>query len=170
MVKLLRNEMSNVPLLDQGWFGLRAISDQERDENEAALFEQHEWVGVRKTGIKALMDHIVKERRARIQENTPKIIGEIRVNLRNCEAQLDKLGEERENPAAQRLYTLKFCNELRRMADSALRGRYQDMGLKDHNTMLRYRVNQRLEKFPAELWNTDKIAQGLPVLPYHKGY
>jgi hypothetical protein len=174
MVKLLRNEPSTKNHLDQGWFGLRNrkpveanISDQERDQNEIELFEKPEWAGVRKgqTGIKALMDHIDKERRSRIQESMPKIIAEIRDNLRKCEAELEKLGEKRDTTAAQRYYAFQFCTELQKMADAALRARYQDIPSNDPNVMLRFRVNQRLESFSAEITKGDKLAPNLKMWP-----
>ncbi|EED24030.1 dynamin, putative [Talaromyces stipitatus ATCC 10500] len=166
MVKLLRNEPSTKNHLEQGWFGLRNrkpieadISDQERDQNEADLFEKLEWAGVRKsqTGIKALMDHIDKERRSRIQESMPRIIGEIRDNLRNCEAELENLGEVRDNTSAERLYVLRFCNELQKMADSALRARYQDIPSDDPRAMLRFQVTERLRRFQEELGDLNRI-------------
>lgn len=170
MVKLLRNEPSTKNHLDQGWFGLRNrkpkeahISDQERDQNESDLFDKPEWAGIRKsqTGIKALMDHIDKERRRRIQESMPKIIAEIRENLRKCEAELEKLGEKRDTTAAQRLYALQFCTDLQKMADSALRARYQDIPSSDPRVRLRFRVIQRLESFKSIIGNGDNIESNL---------
>ncbi|PCG99854.1 Dynamin [Penicillium occitanis (nom. inval.)] len=170
MVKLLRNEPSTKNHLDQGWFGLRNrkpkeahISDQERDQNETELFEKPEWASVRKsqTGIKALMDHIDKERRRRIQESMPKIIAEIRDNLRKCEVELEKLGEKRDTTAAQRYYALQFCTDLQKMADSALRARYQDIPSNNPSVKLRFRVIERLEKFQADLADGDKIEPNL---------
>lgn len=166
MVKLLRNEPSTKNHLDQGWFGLRnrkpkeaSISDQERDQNETELFEKPEWASVRKsqTGIKALMDHIDKERRRRIQESMPKIITEIRDNLRKCETELEKLGEKRDTTAAQRFYALQFCTDLQKMADSALRARYQDIPSSDPGVRLRFLVHQRLDVFQKTLTDPDKI-------------
>jgi hypothetical protein len=170
MVKLLRNEPLTKNHLDQGWFGLRNrkpveanISDQERDQNEIELFEKPEWAGVHKsqTGIKALMDHIDKARRSRIQESMPKIITEIRDNLDKCEAELKKLGEKRDNTAAQRSYANDFCKELQDMAKSALRGHYQDIEINDDNVMLRFRVVQRLDTFQKTIANGDKIEASL---------
>ncbi|EED18923.1 dynamin family GTPase, putative [Talaromyces stipitatus ATCC 10500] len=174
MVKLLRNEPSTKNHLEQGWFGLRNrkpieanISDEERDQNEADLFEKPEWAGIRKsqTGIRALMDHIDKERRSRIQESMPKIIGEIRDNLRNCEAELEKLGEVRDSTAAQRYYAFQFCTELQKLADSALRARYQDIPSDNPSIMLRFRVNQRLERFQRDITDPEKIELGLQFIP-----
>ncbi|RAO65447.1 uncharacterized protein BHQ10_001459 [Talaromyces amestolkiae] len=174
MVKLLRNEPSTKHHLDQGWFGLRNrkpkeahISDQERDQNESDLFEKPEWAGIRKeqTGIKALMDHIDKERRRRIQESMPKIIAEIRDNLRKCEFEIEKLGEQRDSTAAQRFYALQFCTDLQKMADSALYARYQDIPSIDPRVKLRFRVNNRLESFQKEIAALDKIKDGLQFRP-----
>ncbi|KAE8549594.1 hypothetical protein EYB25_008116 [Talaromyces marneffei] len=156
MVKLLKNEPSTENHLDQGWFGLRNrkpkeahISDQERDQNESDLFEKPEWASVRKsqTGIKVLMDHIDKARRSRIQEK-----------------ELKKLGEKGDTPAAQRSYAMQFCNYLQKMADSALRGRYQDIPLNNPNVMLRFRVNQRLDIFQKTMADGDGIE---PNLRFH---
>jgi hypothetical protein len=166
MVKLLRNDPSTKYHLDQGWFGLRNrkpkeahISDQERDQNESDLFEKPEWASVHKsqTGIKALMDHIDKERRHRIQESMPKIVAEIRDNLRKCEIELEKLGEKRDTTAAQRYYAFQFCTELQKLADSALRARSQDLSSNDPNVMLRFQVNQRLDVFQRTLTNPNNI-------------
>jgi hypothetical protein len=103
------------------------------------------------------MDHIDKARRSRIQESMPKIIAEIRDNLRKCEAELEKLGEKRDNTAAQRSYAFQFCTELQKMADSALRGRYQDISSNGPNAMLRFRVTQRLESFQNYIGDNNKI-------------
>lgn len=174
MVKLLRNEPSTKNHLDQGWFGLRNrkpkeahISDQERDQNETELFEKPEWASVRKsqTGIKALMDHIDKERRRRIQESMPNIITEIRDNLRKCETELEKLGEKRDTTAAQRFYALQFCTDLQKMADSALRARYQDIPSSDPKVRLRFLVHQRLESFSAEISKPEKLEPNLRMYP-----
>ena len=174
MVKLLRNEPSTKHHLDQGWFGLRNrkpkeahISDQERDQNESDLFDKPEWAGIRKsqTGIKALMDHIDKERRRRIQESMPKIIAEIRDNLRKCEVEIEKLGEQRDTTAAQRLYAQRFGTELQKMADSALHARYQRIPSEDPKVKLRFRVTDRLEIFQKEITDLDKIEDGLRFRP-----
>ncbi|KUL91433.1 hypothetical protein ZTR_01521 [Talaromyces verruculosus] len=173
MVKLLRNEPpSTKHHLDQGWFGLRNrkpkeahISDEERDQNETELFQKPEWASVRKsqTGIKALMDHIDKERRRRIQDSMPKIIVEIKDNLQKCEAELAKLGEKRDSTAAQRHYVSQFCTAMQNMAVAALRARYQDIPSKDPNVMLRFRVNERLKIFSTEIAKPEKLAPNLSM-------
>lgn len=174
MVKLLRNGSSNKNHLEQGWFGLRNrkpveanISDQERDQKEAELFKGPEWAGIRKsqTGIKALMDHIDKERRRRIQESMPKIIAEIRDNLRKCDLELEKLGEKRDTTAAQRCYTMQLCTDLQKMADSALRARYQDIPSSDPRVQLRFRVIERLKIYTNEMLKFDKMEPSVSFYP-----
>jgi Dynamin central region len=172
MVKLLRNELSTITKLDQGWFGLRNrkpveadISDQERDKNESNLFRKPEWdeVPAGRTGIKALMDYIDKQRRSHIRESLPKIISEIQKNLRNCETELEKLGEVRDNTAAQRYYAFQFCNNLQNMADAALRARYQDIPSDDYKIRLRYLVSERLKKFQSDLQQAKPGLQFKPI-------
>jgi hypothetical protein len=167
MIKLLRNELSTVRHLDHGWFGLRNrkpkeldITDEERDENERKEFSKTEWEGVPngRTGIKSLMTYVDKERRSQLQKSMPQIIAEIRENLKTCEINLKKLGEVRNNPAAQRHYAYQFCIEMQQMAEAALRGRYEDIPLDDAKKRLRYWIGERLKKFHG-----DMVTAPLPI-------
>ncbi|KAF7176470.1 hypothetical protein CNMCM7691_002788 [Aspergillus felis] len=160
MVKLLQNELPTVPHLDHGWFGLRNrepteahITDAERDEREIKEFAQTAWEGVAKdrTGIHSLVKYVDKERRAKIQSGLPHIIAEIRRKLRDCESDLSRMGEARDNRKAQRYFAVQFCNEMQKMANATLIGQYQDIPSEDPRIMLRYRVQRRLDQFYKEM-------------------
>lgn len=160
MVKLLQNELSTVPRLDHGWFGLRSrvpseahITDAERDERESAEFMKKDWQEVAKdrTGIQALMKYVDKERRAQIQSGIPDIVAEIRQKLRECESDLSRMGEARDSPKAQRYFAFQFCNEMQRMAEATLRGQYQVVPSKDPRIMLRYEVQRCLDQFRDDM-------------------
>lgn len=160
MVKLLRNDLSTVPHLDHGWFGLRSripneahITDAERDERESAEFMKKDWQEVAKdrTGIQALMQYVDKERRAQIQSSIPHIIAEIRQKLRECNSDLSRMGEARDNPKAQRFFAFQFCNEMQHMAEATLKGQYQVVPSEDPRIMLRYEIQLRLDQFHKEM-------------------
>ncbi|EFR05474.1 hypothetical protein MGYG_08487 [Nannizzia gypsea CBS 118893] len=160
MIKLLRNELSTVCHLKHGWFGLRnrtpkesGISDAERDEKEAKMFSKEEWAGVPRdrTGIKSLMAYVDRERRSQLQKSIPHILHEIREKLQGCEAELEKLGKERTTPLAQQLYVQGFCNDMQKMADAALRGRYEDIPSDSLEAMLRFNVQKHLDKFSKDM-------------------
>ncbi|KAL4891933.1 P-loop containing nucleoside triphosphate hydrolase protein [Aspergillus ambiguus] len=170
MVKLLQNDLNDlpsIPHLDHGWFGLRnripaetQITDAERDEREIIEFSQKAWEAVPKdrTGIRSLMRYVDRERRSQIQSDLPHIIAEIRQKLRECESDLNRMGEERDNPKAQRYFVLQFCNEMQRMANAALKGQYQDVPSKDPRIMLRYQVQRRLDRFYKEMISPDHMS------------
>jgi hypothetical protein len=173
MVKLLQNDLSTVPRLDHGWFGLRSrvpneahITDAERDERESAEFMKKDWQEVAKdrTGIQALMQYVDKERRAQIQSGIPHIVAEIRQKLRECESDLSRMGEARDSPKAQRYFVLQFCNEMQRMAEATLRGQYQVVPSQDPRIMLRYEVQSRLDQFYEDM--TDPANVPLPFTDY----
>ncbi|KAJ6161601.1 hypothetical protein N7485_009831 [Penicillium canescens] len=166
MIKLLQNDLSTVPRLDHGWFGLRSrvpneahITDAERDELESAEFMKKDWQEVAKdrTGIQALMQYVDKERRAQIQSGIPHIVAEIRQKLRECESDLSSMGEARDSPKAQRYFVLQFCNEMQRMAEATLRGQYQVVPSQDPRIMLRYEVQCRLDQFFKDMANTTNM-------------
>ncbi|KAE8381770.1 P-loop containing nucleoside triphosphate hydrolase protein [Aspergillus bertholletiae] len=170
MLKLLQNDLTTVPHLDHGWFGLRNrlptierhLSDVERDNMELKEFSKPVWEGLSKdrTGIRSLMNYIDKERRAQIQKEIPHIIAEITQHLRECEATLKRMGESRTTPRAQRYYVLQFCNEMQKMAEGILRGQPQDVPSGDPNAMLRYKIRLRLDRFSHDICTSDKIAIG----------
>ncbi|GIJ81559.1 hypothetical protein Asppvi_000058 [Aspergillus pseudoviridinutans] len=167
MVKLLQNDdLPTVPHLDHGWFGLRNrvpaeahITDAERDEREIKEFTQPAWEGVAadRTGIGSLVKYVDKERRAKIQSGLPHIIAEIRRKLQDCEADLGRMGEARDNPNAQRYFAFQFCNEMQKMANATLIGQYQDVPSEDPRIMLRYRVQRRLDQFYKEMVDPDNM-------------
>ncbi|KAJ5123523.1 hypothetical protein N7448_009620 [Penicillium atrosanguineum] len=166
MVKLLQNDLSTVPHLDHGWFGLRNrvpneahITDAERDDRESAEFLKKDWQDVAKnrTGIQALMSYVDKERRAQIQSGIPHIVTEIRQKLRECESDLNRMGEARDSPKSQRHFAFQFCNEMQRMAEATLRGQYQVVPSQDPRIMLRYEVQRRLDRFYDDMADTDKM-------------
>ncbi|CAG8907103.1 unnamed protein product [Penicillium egyptiacum] len=173
MVKLLRNDLSTVPHLDHGWFGLRSrvpneahITDAERDERESAEFMKKDWQEVAKdrTGIQALMKYVDKERRSQIQSSIPHIIAEIRQKLRECKSDLIRMGEARDSPKAQRYFVFQFCNEMQRMAEATLRGQYQVVPSEDPRIRLRYEVQLRLDQFYEEM--ADQNHMQLPFTNY----
>ncbi|KAL4939797.1 hypothetical protein BDV06DRAFT_198064 [Aspergillus oleicola] len=156
MDSLLQNTLSTAPRLDHGWFGLRNrkpneshLTDQERDEAEQTEFAKPVWQGVprERFGIKPLMDYIDRERRAQLQKGMPNIISEIRQKLRDCEANLKKMGEARTTPAAQRSFVNRFCHSMERMAEASLHGKYQDIPSTDPKVRLCFLVQQRLDDF-----------------------
>jgi hypothetical protein len=166
MVKLLQNDLPTVPHLDHGWFGLRNripaethITDAERDEREKNEFAQEAWEGVAKdrTGIQAFMRYVDKERRSQIQTGIPHIIAEIRQKLKDCESNLMRMGEARDNPKAQRYFVFQFCNEMQKMAEATLRGQHQDAPSDDPRIMLRYEVQRRLDQFYEEMVNPNNM-------------
>ncbi|KAL2812424.1 P-loop containing nucleoside triphosphate hydrolase protein [Aspergillus granulosus] len=166
MVSLLQNNLSTVPHLNHGWFGLRNrrpiepnLSDIERDEAEEREFEQSAWAAVPRDrcGIKSLMSFVDRERRAQIQKGMPAIISEIRSKLRECEADLRRMGEARNSPRAQRYFVLQFCNEMQRMTEACLRGQYHDIPSQDPKARLRYMVQERLERFTVSVFPTRDI-------------
>ncbi|KAJ5114720.1 hypothetical protein NUU61_000479 [Penicillium alfredii] len=175
MVKLLRNDLSTVPRLDHGWFGLRSrvpnevhITDAERDERESAEFMRKDWQEVPKdrTGIQALVKYVDSERRAQIQTGIPRILEEIRQKLRECESDLSHMGEARDSPKAQRYFIFQFCNKMQHMAEATLRGQYQAVPSEDPRIMLRYEVQRRLDQFYAEM--VDDRNMPLPFTNYEK--
>src|SRR5438034_7413620 len=134
MIDLMQNETWSRYYLKHGWFGLRnrkpkesEITDEERDRLEREEFKKAEWDAIPKhrTGIASLMEYVDKERRAQLQRDMPQIIEEIRQNLIDCETQIKKSGQIRDNPAAQRLYIWQICNEMTKMAAAALSGGYK---------------------------------------------
>ncbi|KAL3493149.1 P-loop containing nucleoside triphosphate hydrolase protein [Aspergillus germanicus] len=166
MVSLLQNDLSTVPHLPHGWFGLRnrkpieaGSTDLERDDAEEKEFNQAAWAAVprERCGIKALMSYVDRERRAQIQKGMPAIIGEIRGKLRECEGELSRMGEARSSPRAQRYFVLQFCNEMQRMAEACLRGQYQDIPSEDGKVRLRYLVQERLERFSVSVFPTRDV-------------
>ncbi|KAJ1711523.1 dynamin family GTPase [Aspergillus flavus] len=167
MIKLLQNDLATVPHLDHGWFGLRNrlpierdSSDAERDEMELKEFAKPAWEGLSKdrTGIRSLMSYIDKERRAQIQKEIPHIITEITQHLRECEANLKRMGESRTTARAQRYYVLQFCNEMQKMAEGTLRGQHQDIPSTDAKAMLRYKIRLRLDQFRDDMCRSENIA------------
>lgn len=166
MVKLLQNDLPTVPHLDHGWFGLRNriptetnITDAERDERETNEFAQKAWEGVAKnrTGIRSLMTYVDKERRSQIQSGIPHIIAEIRQKLQDCESTLNRMGEARDSPKAQRYFVFQFCNEMQKMAEATLRGQYQDVPSQNPKIRLRYEVNNLLDKFYDDMVNPENM-------------
>lgn len=166
MVSLLQNDLPTVPHLNHGWFGLRNrrpiephISDAERDQAEEREFAQPAWQDVSKErfGIKALMSYVDRERRTLLQKGMPEIIIEIRQKLRDCEAELKRIGEARTSPRAQRYFVHKFCDKMQHMAEASLRGQYQDIPSEDPKVRLRYMVQKRLEAFSAAVYPTQEI-------------
>jgi hypothetical protein len=171
MPKLLRNEyVSYLSNFDHGWFGICNrkpkdihTTDKERDESEREEFSKDEWREAprSRTGIDSLMAYIDKERRLQLQKSIPQIIAEIRDNLEKCETEIRKLGDVRNTPAAQRYYVHTFCMEMRRMANAALAGRYQEIPMENSNFpnipveeskgSLRLRIQNRLEDFADEM-------------------
>ncbi|KAJ6016224.1 hypothetical protein N7540_010815 [Penicillium herquei] len=160
MVKLLQNDLSTVPHFDHGWFGLRSrvpneahLTDAERDDRERDEFKKKDWQDVAKdrTGINALVKYVDKERRSQIQSGIPQIVSEIRDKLKECEADLSRMGEARDDPKSQRYFVFQFCNEMQRMAEATLRGQYQDVPSKDPGIMLRYEVQRRVDQFCDEM-------------------
>lgn len=173
MPSLLRNELSTVPNLDHGWFGVRnrvpkeaKVTDTERDEKEEMEFSKPAWESVPgyRKGIKALMSYVDRERRTQLHRQIPQIITEIRGKHRTCEANLQRLGEPRNTSQAQRYYVLQFCNEMQKMTEAIFRGQYQDVSPKSSRIELRYRLKIRLEKFFAEIINVDNME--LPTTDY----
>ncbi|KAL4928136.1 putative dynamin family GTPase [Aspergillus undulatus] len=166
MDSLLQNNLSTAPHLDHGWFGLRNrkphephFTDAERDEAEEQEFSKPVWQNVPKArfGIKALMDYIDRERRTQLQKGMPSIIAEIRQKLRDCEADLKKMGEARTSPRSQRYFVLQFCNEMQRMADACLRGHYHDVASQDPKVRLCYLVQRRLDEFAKAVHPTRDV-------------
>ncbi|KAJ5621555.1 hypothetical protein N7528_006338 [Penicillium herquei] len=160
MVKLLQNDLSTVPHFDHGWFGLRSrvpneahLTDAERDDRERDEFKKKDWQDVAKdrTSIHALVKYVDKERRSQIQSGIPHIVSEIREKLKECESDLSRMGEARDDPKSQRYSVFQFCNEIQRMAEATLRGQYQDVPSKDPKVLLRYEVQRRLDKFYEEM-------------------
>ncbi|RAH46275.1 putative dynamin family GTPase [Aspergillus brunneoviolaceus CBS 621.78] len=175
MIQLLQNGLSTVPHLDHGWFGLRNrvpveahITDAERDERERAEFAKKDWETVDKdrTGIQALMQYVDRERRAQIQAGIPQIVAEIRQKLRECESDLRRMGDARDEPKAQRYFVFQFCNDMQRMAEATLRGQYQDVPSQDSRIMLRYEVQRRLDQFYKEM--SDVHNMPLPFSDFDK--
>ncbi|OOF98716.1 hypothetical protein ASPCADRAFT_204471 [Aspergillus carbonarius ITEM 5010] len=175
MVQLLQNNLATVPHLDHGWFGLRNrvpvevhITDEERDEREQQEFAKKDWetVATDRTGIQALMKYIDKERRTQIQAGIPQIVSEIRQKLRECESDLSRMGDARDDPKAQRYFVFQFCNEMQRMAEATLRGQYQDVPSQDPRIMLRYEVQRRLDRFYDEM--SDQQNMPLRFSNFHK--
>ncbi|KAJ5733713.1 hypothetical protein N7493_002499 [Penicillium malachiteum] len=173
MVKLLQNDLSTVPHFDHGWFGLRSrvpneahLTDAERDDRERDEFKKKDWQDVAKdrTGIHALVKYVDKERRSQIQSGIPHIVSEIREKLKECESDLTRMGEARDDPKSQRYFVFQFCNEMQRMAEATLRGQYQDVPSKDPKVLLRYEVQRRLDKFYEEM--SDRENMPFPFFDY----
>ncbi|OJJ05778.1 hypothetical protein ASPVEDRAFT_137873 [Aspergillus versicolor CBS 583.65] len=132
VLQLLRNERINLPL---GWHVLRnhypdepAISDNARDQQERAFFNEGSWrtllpdcVGAeslrrRLSGI--LFDHH--------QRHLPTLVGAIQKRMSDNQARLSKLGNSRTTAESQRAYLLDIATDFERIMNHAVDETYID--------------------------------------------
>ncbi|OIW28338.1 hypothetical protein CONLIGDRAFT_644532 [Coniochaeta ligniaria NRRL 30616] len=118
-----------------GWHVLRNrtedegdISNAERDANEDMLFQSPTWQQFpqQNKGIKALRQRLGKALYAHIKKSMPRLVEEIRLQIKSREAQLDRLGPARSSPQELRQYLTTISKKFERLADDAIRGHYMD--------------------------------------------
>jgi hypothetical protein len=128
------NKETNSEYLAEGWFGLRnrrkleqSLSDRERDQKEAELFNELEWANLGQSGrlgISNLRKALTKMLNAHIARSIPTLIPEIRAKIADCDSEIKRLGEDRTSSDAQLRCMMTLATEFSKLSTDALNGNY----------------------------------------------
>lgn len=131
-IKLAKNEVMPLAL---GWhvvknrsFGMRELSDSDRDESESNFFASGVWSTLPRSGVgidtlrtklsEILLRHICKE--------LPTIAVAIREAISKTESRLSEMGTPRESAQEQRYFLTRKAERYQRLTDHALKSIHDD--------------------------------------------
>ncbi|KAH8602167.1 dynamin GTPase-like protein [Bisporella sp. PMI_857] len=158
----IKNERdrTNPHFLDQGWFGLRnrlpkeiKASNDERDEAEAAFFQQGVWKTLNQShrlGINHLRTALVKMHNMHITQSIPELIPDIVSQLSICKSRLNELGTPRATRASQLQCIVSLASQFEKLSSYALDGFYDKLP-EDPRVKIRKIMHETLEDFHDDM-------------------
>lgn len=118
-----------------GWHVLRNPDFIERQDSkcdrvqiEKTFFEQPSWstVPANNRGASALRRRLSEMLKVHISKELPDILEDISKAIKKCEAEKDRLGDERDTPEKQRNYLMDIGEKFKHLMTCALEGDYSD--------------------------------------------
>lgn len=118
-----------------GWHVLRNPDFTERQDSkcdrvqiEKTFFEQQAWstVPADNRGASALRRRLSEMLKVHISKELPDIFEDISKAIKKCEAEKDRLGDERDTPEKQRNYLMDIGEKFKHLMTCALEGEYSD--------------------------------------------
>lgn len=112
------------------------VTLKKRDADERQFFSGGIWqlLPGHLLGIAELNGRLSKVLMNQIANELPNVIREITSKLKNCQEQLDKLGQPRATPSEQRYYLLQVSQSFQTLVKASVDGTYNDAFFEDPET------------------------------------
>ncbi|KFA70860.1 hypothetical protein S40288_09894 [Stachybotrys chartarum IBT 40288] len=141
-------------------FTMRHASNAERDAAEQSFFSKGIWASLKpnQLGVDALRRRLSKTLQDQIMSQLPRVLHDIQLEIADCDAALDKLGNPREHVRDQRRYLLSLSQTFTALVKASVEGNYSDRNFfgdaatpKGYEKRLRAQVQDSLTKFAESM-------------------
>lgn len=154
-------------------FKTRNATNDERDQAEAAFFDQGVWAGLPRSqkGASSLRSRLSEVLKDQILDQLPDVLEEIQRGIKDCSGRLEKLGAARGTVAEQRKYLLNASHQfsilITEAKDGVYRAKFFGSGReeKGYHKRLRAVVQNTLTEFSHKMrlkGRAREIVEGAP--------